>query len=267
MKLSTKAMLAIATAIPFFLFSGCTKEFDYLRGHPGQPEPFCQIEKITVQEMGETFDVNFNYNAAGQLTDVVPPYDPRVLPVHFHFYYDAHNRMSGYDEFEEQVQNIPSPLNSHRYIYANKKTIIDSAYILDIVTPYSISTYTLDNWGRIIRDSTAYYNFGYPPPPPDIFNYTYDAHGNLIRPGVTYDNKVNIYRTNAVWMLVYQNYSANNPLTDSFATYNSYGLPVSIVNPGAKVGGALFDYIFNNMNVKYSCDCDPDQKQTPPTKF
>lgn len=53
------------------------------------------------------------------------------------------------------------------------------------------------------------------------------------------DNKVNIRRTNAVWMLIGLDYSRNNPFMAD--TYNSYGLP--------KKTGSLFSLLISRPPV------------------
>jgi hypothetical protein len=40
------------------------------------------------------------------------------------------------------------------------------------------------------------------PQPVDTLNILYDRKGNLVRPGVGHDDKINIYRTNKVWQLL-----------------------------------------------------------------
>jgi hypothetical protein len=64
-----------------------------------------------------------------------------------------------------------------------------------------------------------------------IVNYEYDAAGNLIHPaskGVTYDNKINLNRTNDIWMFLARDYSVNNPY--GAVSYNSAGYPTKMSN-------------------------------------
>jgi YD repeat-containing protein len=62
-----------------------------------------------------------------------------------------------------------------------------------------------------------------------ILNYEYDAAGNLIHPasdGVTYDNKINLNRTNDIWMFLARDYSVNNPY--GAVSYNNAGYPTKM---------------------------------------
>lgn len=53
----------------------------------------------------------------------------------------------------------------------------------------------------------------------------YDASGNPT--GRTYDNKLNMNRTNSVWMFITRDYSVNNPFTAK--QYNDKELPVFVI--------------------------------------
>ena len=93
---------------------------------------------------------------------------------------------------------------------------------------------------------------------PGSYELSYDRNGNLVRPGVTYDDKINIYRTNRVWQFINGDYSRNNPVTGggfySFpvtpAAYNGAGLPTRFLGPST----LIFGYSFYTMDVTYSCD-------------
>ncbi len=103
-------------------------------------------------------------------------------------------------------------------------------------------TYQLDAKGRVVK--------AIPSPPTDPSNstlYAYDARGNLVRPGVTYDDKVNPYRTSSTWMFIYQDYSVNNPSTTHVAAYNAYGLPTDITSYG------IFSSNYSPFTIQYSC--------------
>jgi len=81
--------------------------------------------------------------------------------------------------------------------------------------------------------------------------YNYDASGNLIRsPGVVYDNKININRTNDIWQFLTRDYSMNNPLIAD--AYNAAGFPTEVnTNPGI-----LWSSEFQRgvpMRISYSC--------------
>ncbi len=92
-----------------------------------------------------------------------------------------------------------------------------------------LTTYTYDATCRVIKTTTI--GIGGPEDGfvPLVNEYSYDINGNLVLPGITYDNKVNIHRTNKVFMFVDRDYSMNNPFTAP--AYNGYGLPQTVGTP------------------------------------
>lgn len=147
--------------------------------------------------------------------------------VDFYFYYDKHHKLIKWSSF-----------NGHSYTY-NKhgQAIIDTIY-----QNYAGQDETFlerlyyDNSGRIIKSVLTFFKSGSQPPVPpqpgteEITYYNYDSNGNLIIPGVEYDKKISILRTNKVWMLVHKDYSINNRLHPAI-TYNEFGLPLNPAYP------------------------------------
>jgi hypothetical protein len=113
-----------------------------------------------------------------------------------------------------------------------------------------ISKIEYDNQNRIVKTITEVEgsDFKYEA------NYTYDAAGNLTYPpdrGVTYDNKVNLYRINDIWMFLARDYSMNNPyIADA---YNSSGFPTVINTNSGIPNSAFYDIPLNGSQVSYSC--------------
>ena len=106
----------------------------------------------------------------------------------------------------------------------------------------NIHYFSYDNQDRVIKDSFSSQNFGYH----GVFaQYSYDADGNKV--GGVYDHKINIHRTNKVWMFLDRDYSVNNPFTAS--EYNKFDLPVTI-----STGSNFLDIYFDSVTVKYMCD-------------
>jgi hypothetical protein len=84
----------------------------------------------------------------------------------------------------------------------------------------------------------------------NIQTWTYNAAGNLDLPGVTYDNKTNLNRTNDIWMFLARDYSMNNPFTAD--SYNATGYPTNINVPFARF--ILSNDIFlSNSQIGYGC--------------
>jgi hypothetical protein len=118
-----------------------------------------------------------------------------------------------------------------------------------------VRTYRLDELGRVIWDSATYGG---------INTFSYDRKGNLIRPGVTYDDKLNPYTTNSVWRFLNQDYSVNNPLVDnlgyqldtfSYSNFNAVGLP-KMLTVSSNTRGNRFFYGFQTMAITYDCSCN-----------
>src|SRR5262249_21409757 len=105
---------------------------------------------------------------------------------------------------------------------------------------------TLDDKGRVIKVQDAN--------DPSFTSYQYDARGNLIRDGVTYDNKVNPYRTSPVWQLVFKDFSQNNPSKtfyngpETITGFNAVGLPLGISS-----GDYLFGKLWSGLTFTYAC--------------
>lgn len=78
----------------------------------------------------------------------------------------------------------------------------------------------LDSYGRVIK-SSRYSSNGFE----RSTSYTYDADGNLVIPGITYNTtKYNYRQTSKVWMLLDRNFSTNSA-THEAASFNNKKLP------------------------------------------
>jgi hypothetical protein len=85
--------------------------------------------------------------------------------------------------------------------------------------------------------------------PTQIYQFEYDGNGNLVTPGVVYDNKINFHRTNKIWMFLDRDYSINNPFAAE--TYNSNHLPVKLVTD--KTSDFLWISYIAETTLTYSC--------------
>ncbi len=194
----------------------------------------------------ETIDRTIAYNAWGDPKSATFKVDPDATgnPT-FYFVYNAQRRLIGYGGGSD-----------HHLTYNSKGQAVIDTLIMNYAGQddrYEQHLY-YDNFGRIIKVVEKQYYTGYPDPDvPSVFEekttlYKYDSRGNLIIPGVSYDNKTSLYRTNAVWMLVHRNYSVNNPAGPT--TYNSQGLPHTFYGDFLERGGGGYPYT----NFVYSCD-------------
>jgi len=243
------------------LFFACTK-IDQIRHHPSGIGKYCRIESLDVDIYGNsgTLHIQFFYNEAGD------PVETRLMNGPFghtnHFRYDKKGRLTDI-LFTDPGQTFVYIWD--RYSYPSPRMIIDSAYqyqgsVNDPNPPndpdkvVKITKIQLDEMGRPIRYFTYYSD---PNIPWSDNELSYDKNGNLVRPGVTYDDKINIYQTNRVWQLMNGDYSRNNPtaggvngLPRTPAAYNKFGLPTKFLGSAIRIFGDSFD----TMRVTYSCD-------------
>jgi hypothetical protein len=145
----------------------------------------------------------------------------------------------------------------HKYFYenpGNSNIIKDSTFYFvdvnnDMIVSYmasSVTYFTYDNWDRIIKDSTTHVLHGIS----QVNNYVYDANGN--RTGRTYDNKINIHRTNKIWMFYDRDYSVNNPFPA--ANYNASGLPAEFdFRSSGNPNFMNFVTYFKDAKITYNC--------------
>ncbi len=244
------------------IFSSCQKEFDSpknaedLTGTPlPSPTTYCRIESFWVNRFA--FDERFKLVLYDEYENPVAITTPGAGTGHPYvtFKYDSWHRLRQYlgaylgDSFEFL----------HLYGFDQHGRIgVDTGYVFGspIEKPVhyldrSISTIEYDNQNRIIKTITDYERGGYH----FEVNYTYDANGNLLYEpdsGITYDNKVNLYRTNDIWMFLARDYSVNNPFIGD--AYNSSGFPTAIssTNPSYDLFLDLNIPLYNS-RISYGC--------------
>jgi len=246
------------SALSFFI-TGCKKELASPSDEvlstplPGQPT-YCRIESIW--EKPGSADQRYLlvlYDQYENPTAITTPLPSTGHPFR-EFKYDQWHRL------REYVGDYGNGFFEFWHFYGfdlNGRIGVDTVYtfgkLLDKPTDYFervISQITYDNQGRIIHVSSIS-NHGVS----FVNTYEYDAAGNLVYPSsppVTYDNKVNVHRTNDIWMFLARDYSMNNPFVAD--AYNSAGFP-TIINSyaGRYFPFAGTDIYLNNSQIGYSC--------------
>lgn len=213
----------------------------------------------------------FTYNTLGNPVSIIHQRD--IGEDNLFFKYDHANRLT---DFIIAYANAAADGGDqwHRYSYDPHNTtriIADTDYISyetdnGTITSYDgieLTTFAYDAQNRISKtteivladdiDDTL------------VTAYTYDSHGNLETSGAVYDNKVNVHRTNKMWMFLDKDYSVNNPVDNGTYTYNQGNLPLTIaVSSSSLVAG--FDFMVigypngqRNVTIGYSCEYNGQQ--------
>ena len=264
-RLSAAAFLLVAV----FILPGCTKLFDYFEDHPGSV-PLCSIHRLISPgfESGVSDTVTFTYNRDGSPHSVIHTarvgdfvdnwlfhYDKRGRLIQAFGYFDPANIVNG--EFTGQGELL------HSYAYDIwGRVVTDTMYVGPffangqlILAHGGSQLYTLeyDSKDRVSREGLYEYYFDTKTKSFEGYrDYSYNAQGNWVRPGSpewVYDDKINLNRTNKVWMMFNRDYSVNNGfIADS---YNKFGLPVVKTTPISD-----HPFLFNDLpscTIEYDC--------------
>ena len=258
--MKTTAKISLLVPLLIIQFLACKKKPEI----PPVQVSTCKLVNFTYTtpaNRNTDFSGQVNYNSVGNPISVI------VSPVqtgntHALFLYDKYNRLTDYIASygnNTDPANLPASFLFEfwtRYVYADDNPaslpIRDTFRTVGQYTNgvfvfgslMTIETNTYDAQNRIVQVTSS----------GNIMTrtYAYDANGNLVLPGVTYDNKKNFRQGNKVFMLIDRNYSKNNPLTA--AQYNSEGYPT--VFPPAPAIGVHDSFIRRGMNFKtmdYAC--------------
>lgn len=150
---------------------------------------------------------------------------------------------------------------THKYYYNNSQFIAyDTTFYADqsIQVNYVVNKYAYDDEGRIIRIDLKT-NFGVE----FSGKYGYNTAGNrILQQGYpvdesTYDNKINLLRTNLIFCFLNRDYSMNNERAAT--SYNSKDLPLTFPFYPSADPNFYPSASFLNMHVHevtYSCEHD-----------
>jgi hypothetical protein len=256
----------------WLILPSCRKERLLLEEDPDAIGQFCRIDTFSFGQPGPGYDqVSITYNRFGDpvtMTSSVPGEGGELFDNIFFRYDQSERLVDCFFAFPNLEPNTPFPIGSidlwHRFTYPSPHVIIDSFFDYDgpgippVENPptgyvgLGVTRYELDDKGRTIRTNGSMIT-------------TYDKRGNVVIPGIVYDDKVNPYRTNKVWQLLYQDYSMNNPIypatmygpaTSNILSFNKLGLPLEyLADTEGDDGFNLFFYIgIQNLGISYTCD-------------
>ncbi len=257
--------LLICLPIALMILSSCQKQVDKPDSPSesttdevaGTPLPgqttYCRIESLWLDPF--TPGQRFHLILYDQYENPVAITQPNVGTGHpYHtFKYDHWHRLR---EYRGEYSNGNFEFWRFYGFDLNGRIGVDTQYVLGAMGPTgplsyferTIHKYTYDGQGRIIKVvSDAQIN-----PTHTEVNYTYDASGNLVYPpasGITYDNKMNMNRTNDIWQFLNRDYSMNNPFTAD--AYNGTGFP-TVLNLSRNIAW-LNEFQIRNSQISYSC--------------
>ena len=234
-------------------FAGCNKLRDVLDKDPLATVDQCQVSSMTYLVDSDSIGVTITYNKNGDPVRVTQTSAGTGHPDGV-FWYDNKGRLTDYIG----VYNDDAFEFWHRYVYDNKGRVVqDTTYFFgfidndepDLYYDVAVVNYEYDQYGRIVHTAQHWFN---DPGNPLHTYYAYDNKGNLVIPGVTYDDKVSIHRTHRTWMFTGRNYSLNN----GYATaWNANGLPthMQLSDQGGRFAGFYYGRLHN---IQYQCSGD-----------
>ena len=239
----SKIALFILVAFTLIALPSCRKVYDFIHDHPDAHDTLCRIQSISsVGPYGPLAKYIISYNAKGDPVTMIDSLRGFSGTLDVYFRYDRLNRLS------DLMSVYPGNFGAvawHKYAYPRPGFITDTAMFYDTgdirgpspiaknTYSYRITGFSQDAHGRIIKTWSIPND---PPNTPELQSViSYDANGNLPLPSpdLSYDDKVNVYRTNKVWQFLYNDYSRNNVVKIDyyfFTNYNNFGLPLNLRN-------------------------------------
>jgi len=246
--------------------TSCRKVYDYIHDHPDAHDSLCQVTAIRFRGP-DAVEYDITYDPKGNPVTMMNTNRLSSYALDRYFRYDRWGRLSDY------MGAYPGNFGA---IYWKKYAYIRPNFVTDTTMYYETGD-VRDPSSPLARNSAEYYIYGYtldahgrivkiwsipndPPHTPVLQSELhYDANGNLPLPDstLTYDDKVNVYRTNKVWQFIFRDYSRNNIIKNDhffFPTYNTFGLPLNILNLQA-YNNYIFDIDNQNpeLYITYAC--------------
>jgi hypothetical protein len=250
-------LLLTCLLVLIIIFSGCDKQIEEpfqpqeVAGTPNPIMPtYCRIESLWLNPHapGQRF-ILILYDQFENPVAITAPHVSTGSPYRT-FKYDNLHRLR---EYRGEYANSTYQFWHFYGLDQNGRIGRDTMYIFGGIGPTgptnyferTISQFTYDAQGRMIKIVTdtqmdASHSEA---------NLTYDASGNVVRPGTVYDNKMNMNRTNDIWQFLNRDYSANNPFTAS--EYNTTNYP-TVFNSSTNILW-LEDYWLNSSQIGYGC--------------
>jgi hypothetical protein len=113
---------------------------------------------------------------------------------------------------------------------------------------YWVSQFSYDQQGRVMTRIDSVFGPG-TSVSGTTYNFQYDGNGNLVVPGVAYDSRQSLLRTNKIWMFVCNNFSQSNAFQAS--AYNKSDLPLSFPGTYGTMGPIV--PLDGTFDIVYAC--------------
>ncbi len=252
MKKSSHKWSYILLAAFLLALAGCEK-IDQL---PSIAPKLCKVTNIVFYEFkGGPYNAKFYYNNYGNPDSVIYERVSTNLP-NLLFRYDSKQRIKECLAYYGNTTTGPYEI-WHKYGYNNRgQVVIDTIYVFGTnggnpeTDPHMgrrISYLSYDVKGRIIKDSLFYR-------PPENFTplvktFQYDSYGNLVKPGMVYDNYLNLHQLHPIWQMLDRDYSVNNPF--AAVSYNNYRLPLEFDQPQS-YASSQFPFLYPSRGLEKS---------------
>lgn len=233
---------------------------NYLKSASLENQPLAEIKECSIIQIiyavGTGKDVlQFSYNSLGDPVSITRTLGAHTGRPNYIFKYDEKKRLTDFIG----IYNNNTAEFWHRYFYDSRGNIIlDSAYIFpqtkngfpENAFSRQLTYYTYDNKQRIIKDSTVFSSSI----SPIVKIHAYNSDENRI--GEIYDDKININRTNKIWMFLNREYSVNNPYNAN--GYNPTGLPTNINLPSNENSLSFLGNAYYKAEIVYECNGKPN---------
>jgi hypothetical protein len=233
-----------------------------------QHNPDCRIEEIAYHPdydpHPDTIFAKFSYDHKGNPTKIISSFVATGRPSHF-FRYDKKGRLVDYLGLNSE--NSSGYHFWYHYKYdQNGRIIEDSSHLFGNMIngqpqpdggSSSKGNYEYDAYDRV-KKVTRLYSFGV-----ETNEYIYNQAGNLAihnqyfdshlarSDTFHYDLKVNLHRTNKLWMFLNRNYSRNNPKPATL--YNKSGLSLQYRLPVNNDFNFLISIELSHSDIRYRC--------------
>jgi YD repeat-containing protein len=225
-----------------------------------QNNPEVAAAALAAVAAGSNDSVFFTYNALGNPVSIIHQTN---FGDNLFFKYDHANRLTDFIAMYGGAAQGGDEW--HKYTYDPHNTtrvIVDTTYIEfqsdnNKITSYEftqLTTFKYDAQNRISQTTKTVEG------DTTVTAYNYDSHGNLEGSGLVYDSKINVHRTNKLWMFLDKDYSINNQIDNGTYTYDQGNLPVKMAtNTLSRVAAFEFMVVgypnsMSTVTVSYSCE-------------